>query len=90
MESLPVLDVAQPREVGVSEPHLYAHSQVKIQQSGWVLVTWSGNRCTLEWLDFRTEINSTSRDRGDNWKQFKRDWTYYETASKINKEEGPV
>ena len=28
--------------------------------------------------------------RGDNWKQFKRDWTYYETASKIDKEEGPV
>jgi len=28
--------------------------------------------------------------RGDNWKQFKRDWLYYETAAKINKEEGPV
>ena len=28
--------------------------------------------------------------RGDNWKQFKRDWTYYETASKIDKEEGSV
>ena len=24
--------------------------------------------------------------RGDNWKQFKREWTYYETAAKINKE----
>ena len=28
--------------------------------------------------------------RGENWRQFKRDWKYYETASKINKEEGPV
>ena len=28
--------------------------------------------------------------RGEKWKQFKCDWTYYETASKINKEEGPV
>ena len=28
--------------------------------------------------------------RGDNWKHFKRDWMYYETASKIDKEEGPV
>ena len=28
--------------------------------------------------------------RGDNWKQFKREWTYYETAAKINKEEGAV
>ena len=34
-------------------------------------------------------LNDTTH-RGDNWKQFKRDWTYYETASKINKEEGPV
>ena len=25
--------------------------------------------------------------RGDNWKQFKCDWTYYERASKINKED---
>ena len=24
--------------------------------------------------------------RGDNWKQFKREWTYYETTAKINKE----
>ena len=28
--------------------------------------------------------------RGEKWKQFKRDWTYYETASKINKEERPI
>jgi len=28
--------------------------------------------------------------RGDNWKQFKRDWLNYETAAKINKEDGPV
>ena len=28
--------------------------------------------------------------RGEHWKQFKWDWTYYETASKINKEEGAV
>ena len=28
--------------------------------------------------------------RGDHWRQFKRDWTYYERASKIDKEEGPV
>jgi len=28
--------------------------------------------------------------QGDNWKQFKREWTYYETAMKINKEEGTV
>ena len=28
--------------------------------------------------------------RGDNWRHFKRDWMYYETASKIDKEEGPV
>jgi len=28
--------------------------------------------------------------RGDNWKHFKREWTYYETATKINKEEGAV
>ena len=28
--------------------------------------------------------------QGDNWKQFKRDWTYYETAAKINTEDGPV
>ena len=28
--------------------------------------------------------------RGDNWKHFKRDWKYYETASKIDKKEGPV
>ena len=28
--------------------------------------------------------------RGDNWKQFKRDWLYYETAAKIDKEAGAV
>ena len=28
--------------------------------------------------------------RGDNWKQFKRDWIYYEIAAKINKEDGTV
>ena len=28
--------------------------------------------------------------RGDNWKQFKRDWSYYETAAKIDKEAGTV
>ena len=28
--------------------------------------------------------------RGDNWKQFKRDWSYYETAAKIDKEDSPV
>jgi len=28
--------------------------------------------------------------RGEKWKQFKQDWTYCETASKINKEEGPI
>ena len=28
--------------------------------------------------------------RGDNWKYFKWDWMYYETASKIDKEEGPA
>jgi len=28
--------------------------------------------------------------QGDNWKQFKREWTYCETATKINKEEGTV
>ena len=27
---------------------------------------------------------------GDNWEQFKRDWTYYEIAAKINKEDGTV
>ena len=31
-----------------------------------------------------------STRRGDNWKQFKRDWSYYETAAKIDKEDGPV
>ena len=28
--------------------------------------------------------------RGDNWKRFKRDWSYYEVAAKINKEDGEV
>ena len=28
--------------------------------------------------------------RGENWKCFKRDWSYYEVAAKINKEEGEV
>ena len=28
--------------------------------------------------------------QGDNWKQFKRDRTYYEIAAKINKEDGTV
>lgn len=28
--------------------------------------------------------------RGDNWRQFKRDWTYYERAAKIDKEDGAV
>ena len=28
--------------------------------------------------------------RGDKWKQFKRDWTYYEIAARINKEDGTV
>ena len=28
--------------------------------------------------------------RGENYWQFKQDWKYYETASKIDKEEGPV
>ena len=28
--------------------------------------------------------------RGENWKRFKRDWSYYEVAAKINKEEGEV
>ena len=28
--------------------------------------------------------------RGENWKQFKRDWTFYEIAAKINNEEGEV
>ena len=28
--------------------------------------------------------------RGENWKQFKRDWTYYEVAAKIDKECSPV
>ena len=28
--------------------------------------------------------------RGENWKQFKCDWTYYEIASKINKEDDIV
>ena len=28
--------------------------------------------------------------RSDNWKYSKRDWMYYKTASKIDKEEGPV
>ena len=28
--------------------------------------------------------------RGENWKQFKRDWTFYEIAAKINTEEGEV
>ena len=28
--------------------------------------------------------------RGDNWNQFKRDWLYYETAAKIDKEDGSV
>ena len=28
--------------------------------------------------------------QGDNWKKFKRDWTYYEIAAKINKEDGTV
>jgi len=28
--------------------------------------------------------------RGEHWKQFKRDWTYCEIASKINKEDGAV
>ena len=28
--------------------------------------------------------------QGDKWKQFKRDWTYYEIAAKINKEDGTV
>ena len=28
--------------------------------------------------------------RGENWKQFKRNWIYYEIASKIDKEDGVV
>ena len=28
--------------------------------------------------------------RGEQWKQFKRDWTYYERAAKIDKEGGAV
>ena len=28
--------------------------------------------------------------RGDKWKQFKRDWTYYEITAKINKEDSTV
>jgi len=28
--------------------------------------------------------------RGENWKQFKREWIYYERAAKIDKEEGAV
>jgi len=36
-------------------------------------------------------LNLEGRTRwGDNWKQFKRDWLYYKTAAKINKEDGPV
>ena len=28
--------------------------------------------------------------QGKNWKQFKRDWTYYEITAKINKEDGAI
>ena len=28
--------------------------------------------------------------RGEQWKQFKRDWTYYKVAAKIDKEGGAV
>ena len=28
--------------------------------------------------------------RGENWKQFKRDWMFYEIAAKIDNEEGEV
>ena len=28
--------------------------------------------------------------RGEIWKQFKLDWTYYEIAAKINKEDGAI
>lgn len=28
--------------------------------------------------------------RGENWKRFKWDWSYYEVAAKINKEAGEV
>ena len=28
--------------------------------------------------------------RGENWKQFKRGWTYYEVAAKIDKEDCPI
>ena len=28
--------------------------------------------------------------RGENWKQFKYDWTYYEIAAKINKDDGAI
>ena len=28
--------------------------------------------------------------RGENWKQFKRNWTYYKIAAKIDKEEGAI
>ena len=34
-------------------------------------------------------LEDTTR-QGNHWRQFKRNWTYYETASKIDKEDGPV
>ena len=35
-------------------------------------------------------LNLEDRTHRENWKHFKRDWSYYEVAAKINKEEGEV